>query len=69
MAKRVQILSPRYRPMPVAADAQPRGHTPVWIEVVPGALRVITGPGEHVTRPPSEGTPKGEPPEHRLKEG
>jgi diacylglycerol kinase (ATP) len=68
-AKRVQILASRYRPLPVAADAQPRGHTPAWIEVVPGALRVITGPGEHVTTTPSEGTPRGEPPKHRLKDG
>ena len=40
---------------------------PLAIEVVPGALRVITGPGEHVTTPPSEGVSVGEPPEHRLR--
>jgi diacylglycerol kinase (ATP) len=67
-AKRVQVLTSRYRPWPVHADAQPRGHTPAWIEIVPSALRVITGPGEHVTIPLSEGTPKGEPPKHRLGE-
>ncbi len=67
-AKRVQILTSRYRRLPVHADAQPRGNTPVWIEIVPSALRVITGPGEHVTTSPSEGTPKGEPPKHRLRD-
>jgi diacylglycerol kinase (ATP) len=66
-ARRVRVLTSRHRPWPVHADAQPRGYTPADIEIVPGALRVITGPGEHVTTPPSEGTPKGEPPEHRLR--
>jgi diacylglycerol kinase family enzyme len=64
-ARRVRVLT-RGRRLPVHADAQPRGHTPASIELVPGALRVITGPGEHVTSPPSRGVPKGEPPEHRL---
>jgi diacylglycerol kinase (ATP) len=68
-ARRVRVYTSRWRPWPVHADALPRGETPVLIEVVPGALRVITGPGEHVTTPPSKGTPKGEPPEHRLKDG
>jgi diacylglycerol kinase (ATP) len=67
-ARRVKILTSRYRPWPAHADAQPRGHTPVTIEMLPGALCVITGPGEHVTSPPSKGTPKGEPPKHRLRE-
>ncbi len=66
-ARRVRVFT-RGRPWPVHADAQPRGHTPANIEVVPGALRVITGPGEHVTTPPSAGTPHGEPPQHRLRE-
>lgn len=66
-AKRVQVLTSRRRPWPVHADAQPRGHTPARIDVVPSALRVITGPGEHVTTTPSKGKPKGESPEHRLK--
>jgi diacylglycerol kinase (ATP) len=67
-ARHVEIDSSRRRPLPVHADAQPRGHTPATIEVVPSALRVITGPGEHVTTPPSKGIPVGEPPEHRLRE-
>jgi diacylglycerol kinase (ATP) len=67
-AKRVQVLTSRRRPWPVHADAQPRGHTPARIDVVPGALRVITGPGEHVTTTPSKGTPKGEAPKHRLRQ-
>ena len=67
-ARRVEVLTSRRRPWPVHADAQPRGHTPAVIEVVPRALRVITGPGEHVTTPPSRGVPQGEPPEHRLRD-
>ncbi|MDQ3928376.1 MAG: diacylglycerol kinase family lipid kinase, partial [Chloroflexota bacterium] len=67
-AKKVQVLTSRRRPWPVHADALPRGYTPAKIELIPGALRVITGPGEHATDPPSKGTPKGMPPEHRLKE-
>lgn len=43
-AKTVQIQSSRYRRLPVHADAQPRGHTPALIEIVPSSLRVITGP-------------------------
>lgn len=66
-AKKVQVLTSRRHPWPVHADALPRGFTPATIELVPSALRVITGPGEHVTDPPSTGTPKGTPPEHRLK--
>jgi diacylglycerol kinase family enzyme len=66
-AKKVEVLTSRRRPWPVHADAQARGHTPATVEVVPAALRVITGPGEHVTEPPSKGRPQGEPPEHRLK--
>lgn len=65
-AKRVEVFTSRRRPWPVHADAQPRGRTPATIEVVPGALRVITGPGEHVTTRPSKGTPAGEPPKRRL---
>jgi diacylglycerol kinase (ATP) len=65
---KVRVQTSRWRPWPVHADAQPRGHTPARIDVVPGALRVITGPGEHVTTPPSAGRPVGEPPEHRLRE-
>lgn len=42
-ARRVQIYVSDRRPWPVHADAQPRGKTPAIIEVVPGALRVITG--------------------------
>jgi diacylglycerol kinase (ATP) len=66
--RKVRVQTSRWRPWPVHADAQPRGHTPARIDVVPGALRVITGPGEHVTTPPSAGRPVGEPPEHRLRE-
>ena len=67
--RKVRVLTSRWRPWPVHADAQPRGHTPARIDVVPGALRVITGPGEHVTTPPSAGRSVGKPPEHRLREG
>lgn len=66
-AEQVRVLA-RGRPWPVHADAKPRGYTPASVEIVPGTLRVITGPGEHVTTPPSEGIPQGEPPEHRLRE-
>jgi diacylglycerol kinase family enzyme len=66
--RKVRVQTSRWRPWPVHADAQPRGHTPARIDVVPGALRVITGPGEHVTTPPSKGRSVGEPPEHRLRE-
>jgi diacylglycerol kinase (ATP) len=66
---KVRVRTSRWRPWPVHADAQPRGHTPARIDVVPGALRVITGPGEHVTTPPSKGKSVGEPPKHRLSEG
>jgi len=66
-AKHVRVLTSRRRSWPVHADAQPRGRTPATIEVVKEALRVITGPGEHVTTPPSKGTPQGEGPKHRLK--
>lgn len=68
-AKRVEVFTSGRRPWPVHADAQPRGQTPALIKVVPGALRVITGPGEHVTSEPSKGTPQGKAPVHRLKEG
>lgn len=67
-ARKVQVLTSGRRPWPVHADALPRGFTPAQIDLIPGALRVITGPGEHVTDPASKGTPKGTPPEHRLKE-
>jgi diacylglycerol kinase family enzyme len=67
-AKKVKILTSGRRPWPVHADAQPRGHTPTTIELVPGALRVITGPGEHFTDRPSKGVSKGKPPKHRLNE-
>lgn len=65
-ARKVQVLTSRRRPWPVHADAQARGRTPATVELIPGALRVITGPGEHATDPPSKGTPQGEAPEHRL---
>ncbi len=65
-AKHVKVLTSRRRPWPVHADAQPRGHTPARVDIVPAALRVITGPGEYATVPPSIGTPKGKPPKHRL---
>jgi diacylglycerol kinase (ATP) len=65
-ARRVRVFMRGKRPWPVHADAQPRGHTPASVRVLPGVLRVITGPGEHVTTPPAKGTPQGEPPEHRL---
>lgn len=43
-ARRVQILTHgRHKPWPIHADAIPRGYTPALIELVPGALRVITG--------------------------
>lgn len=42
-ARRVQVRASDRHPWPVHADAIPRGHTPATIEVVPGALRVITG--------------------------
>ncbi len=64
-ARKVQVLTSR-RPWPVHADSLPRGRTPANVELIPGALRMITGPGEHVTDPPSKGNPKGNPPEHRL---
>ena len=66
-AKRVRVLA-RGRRLPVHSDAHPRGYTPASVEILPGALSVITGPGEHVTVPLSEGEPKGKPPEHRLGE-
>ena len=68
-ARRVRIIMRSRKPWPVHADAKPRGRTPALIEVVPGALRVITGPGEHVTTPPSTGTPQGDAPRHRLRKG
>jgi diacylglycerol kinase (ATP) len=42
-ARRVRVYVSNRRPWPVHADAQPRGTTPAVIDVVPGALRVITG--------------------------
>lgn len=42
-ARRVQVLTSSRHPWPVHADAQPRGNTPALIELLPGALRVITG--------------------------
>ena len=65
-ARRVRVFMRGRRPWPVHADAQPRGLTPANIRLLRGALSVITGPGEHVTTPPSKGTPQGEPPQHRL---
>ncbi|MGA7733314.1 MAG: diacylglycerol kinase family protein [Chloroflexia bacterium] len=45
-ARRVQILTHgRRKPWPVHADAIPRGHTPATINLIPAALRVITGGG------------------------
>jgi diacylglycerol kinase (ATP) len=41
-ARRVRILT-RGRQLPVHSDAQPRGHTPASIVLIPAALRVITG--------------------------
>ncbi len=67
-AQRVRVLTSRRRPWPVHADSLPRGYTPALVELVPGALRVITGPAEHVTRLPSKGTSVGTPPEHRLRD-
>jgi len=67
-AKRVRISTRSRRPWPVHADAKARGRTPVLIKMVPGALRVITGPEEHVTEPPSAGMTQGTPPEHRLRD-
>lgn len=65
-ARRVQVLTSHRHKWPVHADAQARGYTPARIDIVRGALRVITGPGEHVTEPPSLGESQGQPPEHRL---
>ncbi|MEO5951818.1 MAG: diacylglycerol kinase family protein [Chloroflexia bacterium] len=43
-ARRVQVLTHgRRAPWPVHADALPRGTTPALIELIPNALRVITG--------------------------
>ena len=67
-ARRVRIMTRSRRAWPVHADAKPRGRTPALIQVVPGALRIITGPGEHVTTLPSVGRPQGRPPEHRLRD-
>lgn len=67
-AKRVRISTRSRRSWPVHADAKPRGRTPAVIKMVPGALRVITGPEEHVTEPPSAGKSQGNPPEHRLRD-
>jgi diacylglycerol kinase (ATP) len=44
-ARRVEVITSKRRPWPVHADALPRGSTPAVIELLPGALRVITGPG------------------------
>ena len=44
-ARRVQVTTSKRRPWPVHADALPRGRTPALIELLPGALRVITGSG------------------------
>ena len=45
-ARRVQVTTSKRRPWPVHADALPRGRTPALIELLPGALRVITGSGD-----------------------
>ena len=67
-ARQVRVLTPRYRrPWPVHADAQGRGKTPARIDIVPSALKIITGPGEHFTIQRSKGTPQGKPPKHRLR--
>ena len=42
-ARRVQVLTSPRHPWPVHADAIPRGNTPALVEILPGALRVITG--------------------------
>jgi diacylglycerol kinase (ATP) len=42
--KRVRVNRRRGRPLPVHADGDPSGVTPVEFEVAPGALRVIVGP-------------------------
>jgi diacylglycerol kinase (ATP) len=44
-ARHVEVITSKRRPWPVHADALPRGSTPALIELLPGALRVITGSG------------------------
>lgn len=45
-AKRVRVSKVRGRPLPVHADGDPIGVTPVEINVAPAALKVIVGPPE-----------------------
>jgi hypothetical protein len=41
------------RPLPVAADSKLLGTTPVRIQIQPGAVLVLVGPGEALAHPPS----------------
>jgi YegS/Rv2252/BmrU family lipid kinase len=43
-ARSVRVRTRRRRPLPVHADGDPLGATPVQVEVAPAALRVIVGP-------------------------
>ena len=43
-ARLVRVSTRRRRPLPVHADGDPVGATPVQMEVAPAALRVIVGP-------------------------
>ncbi len=45
-AKRVRVSKLRGRPLPVHADGDPIGITPVEVSVAPAALKVIVGPPE-----------------------
>jgi diacylglycerol kinase (ATP) len=45
-AERVRVNKVRGRPLPVHADGDPIGITPVEIKVAPAALKVIVGPPE-----------------------
>jgi diacylglycerol kinase family enzyme len=44
--ERIRISKDRGRPLPVHADGDPLGVTPVEIQVAPAALRVVIGPPE-----------------------
>ena len=45
-ARRIRVSKVRGRPLPVHADGDPIGITPVEIKVAPAALKVIVGPPE-----------------------
>jgi diacylglycerol kinase family enzyme len=45
-ARSVRVSTRRRRPLPVHADGDPIGATPVQMEVAPAVLRVIVGPPE-----------------------